>query len=104
MVQEIYIIDNKEELIENLKNIFKNKEEEFIFKSVKTEDLMVALRNIPAMIIINEDNIDMTINELCSKIVSDENNSITPIAVVSLVVNHGFQLMAIMRYYSTLEV
>ena len=83
MVQEIYIIDNKEELIENLKNIFKNKEEEFIFKSVKTEDLMVALRNIPAMIIINEDNIDMTINELCSKIVSDENNSITPIAVVT---------------------
>ena len=76
MVQEIYIIDNKEELIENLKNIFKNKEEEFIFKSVKTEDLMVALRNIPAMIIINEDNIDMTINELCSKIAGVTSNTI----------------------------
>ena len=83
MVQEIYIVDNKEELIKNLKNIFKNKEDEFIIKSVKTEDLVIALRNIPAMIIINEDNIDITISELCSKIRSDENNSITPMAVVT---------------------
>lgn len=83
MIQEIYIIDNEEELIGNLKNIFKNKEDEFIFKSVKTTDLEVALRNIPAMIIINEDKIDMNIVELCSKITSDENNSITPIAVAT---------------------
>lgn len=83
MVQEIYIIDNEEELIGNLKNIFKNKEDEFIFKSVKTTDLEIALRNIPAMIIINEDKIDMTIGEICSKITSDENNSITPMAVVT---------------------
>ena len=83
MVQEIYIIDNEEELIGNLKNIFKNNKDEFIFKSVKTSDLEVALRNIPAMIIINEDKIDMGIVELCSRIISDENNSITPIAVVT---------------------
>ena len=83
MVQEIYIIDNEEELIDSLKNIFKSEDDEFIFKSVKTEDLSVALRNIPAMIIINEDKIDMEINELCSKIRSDENNCITPLAVVT---------------------
>ena len=34
MVQEIYIIDNEEDLIGNLKNIFKNNKAEFIFKSV----------------------------------------------------------------------
>ena len=83
MVQEIYIIDNEEELIKELKNIFKDKEDEFVIKSVKTVDLDVALRNIPAMIIINEDKIDLTIDELCSKIRSDENNSITPMAVVT---------------------
>lgn len=83
MVQEIYIIDNEEELMGNLKNVFTHKEDEFIFKSVKTEDVSLALRNIPAMIIINEDKIDITITDLCSKIRSDENNSITPIAVVT---------------------
>lgn len=82
MVQEIYIIDNEDELIGNLNNIFK-KDDEFIFKSVKTADLEIALRNIPAMIIINDDKIDMTIGELCNKIRSDENNSITPMAVVT---------------------
>lgn len=83
MVQEIYIIDNEEELISNLKNIFSDKKDEFIIKSVKTTDLELALRNIPAMLIINEDKIDMTIGEICSKIRSDENNSITPMVVVS---------------------
>ena len=83
MVHEIYIIDNEEELIKDLNDIFKNEEDEFTFKSVKTTDLEVALRNIPAMIIINEDKIDITIDELCSKIRSDENNCITPMAVVT---------------------
>lgn len=83
MIQEIYIIDNEEELISNFKNIFKDKQDEFIFKTVKTENLDVALRNIPAMIIINEDKVDINTDILCSKIRSDENNSITPIAVVT---------------------
>jgi len=97
MVQEIYIIDNKEELVNNLTNIFKNikKDKNYAFKSVKTEDLGVALRNIPAMIIIDEDNIEMDIAELCAEIRSDENNSITPIAVVSSNVdrNHRIEVL-----------
>ena len=83
MVQEIYIIDNKKELINNLINIFKEKNEEYIFKSVNTSDLGIALRNIPAMIIIDEDNIEMDVKELCRTIRQDENNSITPIAVIT---------------------
>ena len=84
MVQEIYIIDNKDELIGNLINIFNNKnDKDYTFKSVKTADLAIALRNIPAMIIIDEDDIDIDVVELCKTIRKDENNSITPIAVVS---------------------
>jgi diguanylate cyclase (GGDEF)-like protein len=85
MVQEIYIIDNKEELIGSLNNLFKNikQDKDYTFKSVKTADLGIALRNIPAMIIIDEDNIEMNIIDLCKTIRSDENNSITPIAVIT---------------------
>lgn len=85
MVQEIYIIDNKYELINNLNHIFKDvkHDDDYDFKSVNTTDLGIALRNIPAMIIIDEDNIEMDITELCNIIRADENNSITPIAVIS---------------------
>lgn len=85
MVQEIYIIDNKYELINNLNHIFKDikQDKDYDFKSVNTTDLGIALRNIPAMIIIDEDNIEMDITELCRTIRADENNSITPIAVIS---------------------
>ena len=85
MVQEIYIIDNKYELINNLNHIFKNikNDNEYDFKSVNTTDLGIALRNIPAMIIIDEDNVEMDVTELCKIIRADENNSITPIAVIS---------------------
>lgn len=85
MVQEIFIIDNKKELINDLTNIFKNikHDKDFKFKSVSTSDLDTALSHIPAMIIIYEDNIDMDVIELCKTIREDENNSITPIAVVS---------------------
>ena len=83
MIQEIYIIDNDEELIGNLKDIFKDDEDKYIIKSVKTSDLEIALRNIPAMIIINEDAIDMSIDDICNAIRTDENNTITPMAVVT---------------------
>lgn len=82
MIQEIYIIDNTLETIEKVKEVFKN-EKGFRFKNVKTSKLDVALKNIPALIIINEDNIDEDIIQLCSKIRNDEDNSITPIIVCS---------------------
>ena len=85
IVQEIYSIDNKYEQINNLNHIFKNikNDNEYDFKSVNTTDLGIALRNIPAMIIIDEDNVEMDVTELCKIIRADENNSITPIAVIS---------------------
>lgn len=83
MVQDIYIIDNNNELIENLKQSFKRELDEYKFTSVKTSDIEVALRNIPALIIIDEDTANANIVEFCKSIRSNEDNSITPIIVVS---------------------
>ena len=52
MIQEVYIIDDKRELIENLKLAFKN-DKEYKFKTVGTDNLEEALRNIPSLIIID---------------------------------------------------
>lgn len=81
MVQDIYIIDDNIELINTLKEAFKD-EKEYSFKGVKTDDIETALRNIPSLIIINEDSIDKDIIELCKKIREDDDNSITPIVVL----------------------
>ena len=82
MIQDIYIIDNTNSVINVLKQIFKE-EIDYQFKSVKTEELNVALKNIPDMIIIDEDTIDMDIVGLCKNIRANEDNSITPIIIIS---------------------
>jgi diguanylate cyclase (GGDEF)-like protein len=81
MVQEIYIIDDDDKLIENLKNMFET-EKEYKFKGVKTKDIDIALKNIPSLIIINEDGTGKEILELCKQIRENEDNSITPIIVL----------------------
>ena len=81
MVQDIYIIDDNIELINTLKQVFKD-EKEYNFKGVETDDIEIALKNIPSLIIINEDSIDKDIIALCKKIREDDDNSITPIVVL----------------------
>ena len=82
MVQEIYIIDDDESSLPIFKELFKE-ESEFKFIGVKTEQIDIALKNIPFLIIINEDAIDRDVIEVCKKIRTDEDNQITPIIVVS---------------------
>lgn len=82
MIQDIYIIDNSGSVLNVLKQIFKN-EIDYQFKSVRAEELNVALTNIPDMIIIDEDTIDIDIVDLCKSIRENEDNSITPIIVIS---------------------
>lgn len=82
MVQEIYIIDDDIQLTSNLSELFKQ-EKEYKFKNVKTQDIDIALKNIPSLIIINEDKIDKNIIELCENIRQNEDNSITPMVVIS---------------------
>lgn len=83
MVHDIYIIDNKNELRDKLKESFRREADEYKFKNVKTSELEVALRNIPTLLIIDEDNTDINIVEFCKSIRTNEDNSITPIIVVS---------------------
>ncbi len=82
MIQEIYIIDDDESSIEVFKELFK-KDEDFKFISVKSNQIDIALKNIPSIIIVNEDAIEIDIVKLCKKIRNDDDNSITPIIVVS---------------------
>ena len=82
MTQEIYVIDDDESSIPIFKELFKN-DREFKFIGVKTEQIDITLKNIPFLIIINEDSIDRDIISLCKQIRTDEDNQITPIIVVS---------------------
>lgn len=82
MVQEIYIIENQAYILNQIKKIFKD-EKEYRFKSINTEEIDVALKNIPSLIIIDEDSIDVDVLEICEKIRQDDDNNITPIIVCS---------------------
>ncbi len=82
MLQEIYIIDDNIELYKLLKSMFKD-EKEFLLKNVRTTEIEIALKNIPSLIIIHEDQVDRDLVELCNTIRQNEDNSITPIIVVS---------------------
>ena len=82
MTQEIYIIDDDESSLPIFRELFRN-DIEFKFIGVKTEEIDVALKNIPFLIIINEDAIDRDVIDVCKKIRTDEDNKITPIIVVS---------------------
>lgn len=91
MIQEIYVIDNSPILKDTLKRMFKN-DKEYRFTSVKANKLEIALKNIPSLIIINEDTIEEDVISICQTIKSDEDNSITPIIVMSSNKEHEHRL------------
>lgn len=82
MSQSIYVIDNDDTLKYTLDKMFKE-EKAYKFKKVDTRRIDIALKNIPSLIIINEDTLDEDILEVCKKIRANEDNSITPIIVIS---------------------
>ena len=82
MAQSIYVIDNDDTLRDTLNKMFKE-EKVYKFKKVDTKRIDIALKNIPSLIIINEDTLDEDILEVCKKIRANEDNSITPIIVIS---------------------
>jgi len=94
MAQEIYIIDDGIELKNKLTDLFK-KEKDYKFKKAKTREIEDVLKNIPALIIINEDGIKDEIISLCNKIRENEDNSITPIIVISSISDkeHRIQIL-----------
>lgn len=82
MLQEIYIIDDDDLSILVFRELFKE-DEDFKFISIKSDEIDKALKNIPSIIIINEDAIEVNVLDLCKKIRNDDDNSITPVIVVS---------------------
>ena len=55
----------------------------FRFKNINPSNLDIALRSIPDLIIVNEQSINTDIIELCRRIRENEDNSITPVLVIS---------------------
>jgi len=82
MFQNIYIVEEKEELIKKVKSRFRSSRV-FKFKNVNSCDVQLEIKSIPDLIIINEDDIGMELDKLCKNIRNDEDNSITPIIVIS---------------------
>ena len=81
MINEVYIIDDDESSIIIFRELFRD-DKEYKFISVKTEQIDIALKNIPSLIVINEDAIKIDVIDVCKKI-RDEDNKITPVIVVS---------------------
>ncbi len=82
MAQEIYIIDDDDMSVKVFRELFKE-DYELKFISVNTSNIDMALKNIPSLIIINEDSVEVDVVELCRRIRKDEDNTITPVIVVS---------------------
>ena len=101
MLQEVYIIDDKAELINKMKEIFKD-EKCYHFVSVKAKDMEIALENIPTLIIVEDDNNEMSAIEICEKIRKNEDNNITPVIVLSSNYDHDYRVkildMSIQQY------
>ena len=74
MIQDIYIIDNDDNLKNIANNLFKDNKD-YRFKKVLTKQIDIALRNIPSLIIINEDNIKDDIITICNKIKQNDDNA-----------------------------
>jgi len=82
MQKEVYIIDDDETSLVVFKALFRN-DIDYKFISVKSEEIDIALNNIPSLIIINEDAIQRNVVDLCKQIRRNEDNTITPVIVVS---------------------
>ena len=97
MFQEIYVIDEKEELVNELKEMFKE-QENLKFKRITEDEIQLVFRNLPQLIIINDDNTKIDTIELCAKIRKNEENNIIPIIVLSSNENREFKIELAKNY------
>lgn len=81
-MQIVYLIDDDDKLKKILTESF-NDNKNYKFKQIRTENIDVALKDIPALIIVNEDTISEKAETICNKIRNNDDNSITPIIVVT---------------------
>ena len=82
MAYNIYLIDDDNEIYKCITTLFQ-KEKEYKIHKAKTNQIEGVLKDIPSLIIINEDGVDEDTIKICDSIRGDENNIITPIIVIS---------------------
>lgn len=82
MVKQVYIFDTTIKLLNDLREMFAE-DKSFKFKCVESQRIDCVLKEIPDLIIINEDHLKDKLDDLCSKIRNDADNTITPIIVIS---------------------
>lgn len=82
MFQEVYVIDEQEELTEELKKIFMDNRK-LKFRKIPTKNIDYIFNNLPQLIIINDDTVTKDTIEICTEIRKIEDNNIIPIIVVS---------------------
>ena len=82
MAYNIYLIDDDNEIYKCITKLFQ-KEKEYKIHKAKTNQIEGVLKDIPSLIIINEDGVDEDTIKICDSIRGDENNIITPIIVIS---------------------
>ena len=82
MIQDIYIIDDSDEIKSIVDYLFKE-DKEYRFKKVTEKQIDVALKNIPSLILINEDSFKDKNSDIYRKIAESDDNRITPVIVVS---------------------
>ena len=78
----IYVVDKDNDLKEKLEETFKHEKGTKI-KKILPNQFEIVLKNIPDILVLNEDNIEGNIIEYCKNVRNDEDNSITPIIIVS---------------------
>ena len=102
MIQDIYILEEYDELKNKLTYLFQNEETKYEFKDFKIEHLDELLMDIPTMIIIDEDYAKDRCFEVCKTIRENEDNSITPIIIVSSIwdLRHSVDALSMsVQYY-----
>ena len=88
MIHEIFVIEDKEDILSVLKDRFKN-DKDYNFRSILSDELNEHLLDIPTLFIINEDKIDANSTNIYKAIRSNEDNIITPIMVITS--NHDIE-------------
>ncbi len=102
MVQDIYILEEYNDLKNKLITLFSNEDNEYQFIDFKPDDLDTILLDIPTMIIIDEDYVKEKTFDICTRIRENEDNSITPIVLVSSIwdLNHSVEALSkSIQYY-----
>ena len=102
MVQDIYILEGNGELKRKLEQLFSNEEDNYVFANFSVDEVDKILLDIPTMIIIDEDYVRESCFDICRKIRSNEDNSITPIIIVSSIwdLRHSVDALSMsIQYY-----